>query len=109
METVGNARRLSPGTELVLFRIAQEALSNVRRHSKATKAQIRLEFAARRLKLEVDDNGQGFEVPQMLSRLATGKKLGIMGMQERARIIGGTFALRSEPGRGTTVSVEVEE
>jgi len=109
MEAIGKARRFSPEAELVLFRIAQEALSNVRRHSKATRAQVHLEFAPGRLKLEVDDNGEGFEVPQMLSRLAAGKKLGMLSLQERVRSFGGTYALRSEPGQATAVSVEVNE
>jgi two-component system sensor histidine kinase DegS len=106
-EIAGDQRRLTADVELVLFRIAQEALSNVRRHARATRATVRLDFAQDKVRLEVTDNGGGFEIPDNLDGLAVSKKLGILGMQERARIIGADFSLQSAPGGGTTVSVEV--
>lgn len=104
---VGEARRLSPETELVLFRIAQEALRNVWRHSQASRAEVTIEFSDTKLDIVISDNGRGFELPQRLGDLASTGKLGLAGMQERARLIGATLMLQSESGVGTTVIVEV--
>ncbi len=102
----GAGRRLSADVELLLFRIAQEALSNVWRHSEATKAQILVEFDDRKTKLTVSDNGKGFELPGSAGDLARNGKLGLAGMQERARLLGGSAKVESEPGKGTTVTIE---
>jgi len=107
LEVAGSERRLMPETELTLFRIAQEALRNVKKHSGATKAAIRLKFTRSRVKLVVSDNGIGFELPEMLGDFATKGKLGLIGMQERARLLNGKFSVKSHIGRGTTVVVEV--
>jgi PAS domain S-box-containing protein len=107
LKKAGKERRLSPQVELVLFRIAQEALSNARRHSEATRVEVQIEFTPEKVRLEVADNGKGFELPKMLGELAARKKLGILGMQERARIINGSLSVQSEAGKGTTVSIEV--
>ena len=109
VEVSGNPRRLSPHTELVLFRVAQEALSNVRKHSQATRAVVRLEFAPGKVILSVTDNGKGFEMPKATGDFARLGKLGVLGMHERAQLINGTCSVRSEPGKGTTVTVEVSE
>jgi PAS domain S-box-containing protein len=107
VEVNGTARRLSPQLELVLFRIAQEALRNVKKHSEATEAVVRVEFTAKQIKLNVTDNGIGFELPEVLSDFAGESKLGLIGMQERARLLDGSFSVESQPGRGTTITVEV--
>ena len=107
IDIIGAERRLSPEIELVLFRIGQEALNNARHHSEATRVVVEIEFGAEKVRLCVTDNGKGFELPKMLGDFAARRKLGILGMQERARIIGGSFLLQSEAGSGTTVSVEV--
>jgi signal transduction histidine kinase len=107
LEVAGSERRLTPETELALFRIAQEALHNVKKHSRATEAKIRLKFIRSKVKLTASDNGRGFELPDMLSDFATEGKLGLIGMQERTRLLGGKLLVRSWAGRGTTVVVEV--
>ncbi len=109
IEVIGPEQRLSPEAELVLFRIAQEALRNVRRHSQATEAVVRVEFALKKVKLDVTDNGSGFELPEVLGDFAGRGKLGLIGMHERARLLGGSFSVKSQPGRGTTVAVEMAE
>ena len=109
LEIRGSERRLMPETELALFRIAQEALRNVRRHSRATKATIRLKFTRSRVKLTVSDNGGGFEPPDTLSDFAAEGKLGLIGMQERARLLNGKLLVKSRAGRGTTVVVDVAD
>ncbi|MDP2948465.1 MAG: PAS domain S-box protein [Chloroflexota bacterium] len=107
MAVLGPERRFSPDVELVLFRIAQEALRNVWRHSQASRAWVTVEFGDSKTTLAVRDNGKGFEVPQSMADLANVGKLGLAGMQERARLAGGKLTLESEPGKGTTVTVEV--
>jgi PAS domain S-box-containing protein len=103
---IGTERRVSEDIELVLFRITQEALRNVWRHSKATKAEITVEFKPTQIRITVSDNGQGFRVPQRIGDFARNGKLGLSGMQERARLIGGSVSVQSELGKGSTITVE---
>ena len=107
LELIGFERRLSPEAELLLFRIAQEALCNVRKHSQATEAAVRIEFTKKEVKLRVVDNGRGFELPEILDDFVGTGKLGLIGMRERAQLLGGSFSLKSRPGKGTSVAVEV--
>jgi PAS domain S-box-containing protein len=107
VEMAGSPRQLSPEAELLLFRIVQEALVNVRRHSQASRVDIKMEFADRSTKAIVSDNGKGFEAPARLGDLAKSGKLGLTGMQERAQLLGGTLTVKSEVGKGTTLTVEV--
>lgn len=109
VEVLGIPRRLSSHTELVLFRIAQEALNNVRKHSQATRTVVSLKFDSGRVTLSVADNGHGFDVPKAPSDFARLGKLGMVGMHERASLINGTCLIQSEKGKGTTVAVEVAE
>ena len=104
---IGQGRRLPPDVELMLFRIAQEALRNVWRHSRATEAQVTAEFHDKKVVVTVKDNGKGFSVPGNVGDLTRDGKLGLTGMHERARLVGGSVALHSEPGKGTTIVVEV--
>ena len=103
----GDRRRLSPETELALFRIVQEALSNVRRHSQALQVVTTVEFDEGRTRITIEDDGEGFEVPERTGDLVATGKLGLIGMRERAQLLGGTLTVRSELGKGTTVIVEV--
>jgi two-component system sensor histidine kinase DegS len=107
MKVLGSVRRFSPETELVIFRIAQEALRNVWKHSGAAKARATLKFGGDRAVLTVEDEGKGFELPERMDDLTVAGKLGLAGMQERAQLIGGKLGLRSEPGKGTTLTLEV--
>jgi len=104
---LGSIRRFPPETELVLFRIAQEALRNVWKHSEASRAWVTVEFEDDKTVLTVKDNGRGFELPQRIGDLASIGKLGLAGMQERAQLIGGGLTLQSETGKGTTVTAEI--
>jgi len=105
---MGNEYRLSSNAELALFRIAQEALRNVRKHSQATEAVVKIEFNLDMVRLTVTDNGLGFELPEVLSDFAGKGKLGMLGMQERVRLLGGNLSVDSRVGEGTTVSIEIE-
>jgi len=93
-------------TQLLLFRIAQEALGNIRRHAQASKVMVRLESGAGKVRMIITDNGKGFEVPVRISDLSSIGKLGLIGMQERVRLLGGVLEIKSEPGKGTSVIVE---
>jgi len=107
VEVKGNERRLPAEIELLLFRIAQGALSNIRRHADASRAWLTMEFGKDKIILAVSDNGKGFELPRRIGDLAVTGKLGLIGMQERARLAGGSLRIQSESGQGTRVVVEL--
>jgi len=107
MAVLGSVRRFSPEIELVLFRIAQEALRNVWKHSGTSRAWATLEFGDGKTVLTVKDDGKGFELPERMEDLTVAGRLGLAGMQERAQLIGGRLRLQSEPGKGTTVTLEI--
>jgi two-component system sensor histidine kinase DegS len=107
LEILGDRRRLTPEAELVLFRIAQEALNNVRKHSGATEVLTTVEFTDGVVRITVTDNGRGFTVPDRPGKLVETGKLGLTGMLERAHLAGGTLTVRSAPGEGTTVTAEI--
>jgi signal transduction histidine kinase len=102
---VGIERRFSTEAELTLFRIAQEALNNVRRHAQATKVITTVEVSDSTIRLTVEDNGLGFRPPTLADHPATASKLGLIGMHERARLLRGTLTIDSAPGLGTRVTV----
>jgi signal transduction histidine kinase len=106
-EVHGEERRLEPDVELALFRIAQEALSNVRRHAQAVHAWVTIIFGDGFVQLDVRDDGIGFVPVERPADLASARGLGLRGMRERAQIIGAEFAVQSAPGAGTTVRVRV--
>ena len=96
-----------PGEDAIhLYRIVQEALNNIARHSKAQEAWVVLEETSGELSLEVRDNGVGFDLAGDLVR-ASGEGLGLMGMRERAEHLKGSFSISSAPHQGTTVQVRI--
>lgn len=103
----GPERRLSPEAELSLYRIAQEALYNVVKHAHATYAALTIAFMPDVTELTVSDNGIGFTVPQSPTDLVPAGHLGLMGMHERASLIGGRLEIESAPGKGTRLRVRV--
>jgi len=102
----GPERRLDPPVELALFRIAQEALSNIERHAAAVRVAVGLNFDDHGLRLNVKDDGVGFDVPGLPGG-SSGDSLGLPGMTERAHLINARIRIRSERGVGTTVDVWV--
>lgn len=96
---------LSPEAELALYRIVQEALSNVVRHAEATHASVRLARQAGVVTATVEDDGRGFDVAAVMAGERRG--LGLFGMQERAAYLGGRVEVESRPGHGTRVRAEV--
>lgn len=105
-EVRGEPRRLDRRAELVLFRIGQEALRNAEHHAAAERVSILLTFDTDVCRLRVADNGVGFVVPA-LTALVNAGNLGLLGMQQRARVVGGTCRVLSRPDEGTLISAEV--
>lgn len=108
----GHERRLSREVELALYRIAQEALNNVVHHARATRASLHIGFD-KEIKLEVTDDGAGFSVPKSPTDFAQSGHFGLLGMRERADLIGGRFevqsaqSLKGDAGCGTRLSVRL--
>lgn len=104
VEVFGEPRSLSEAVNTALFRIVQEALSNVVRHSHATSARVVLRFGESGIDLQVSDNGSGFD-PRPIGR--DRPAWGLLGMEERATLFGGRLQVRSRQGEGTQVSVSL--
>ncbi|RME48789.1 MAG: HAMP domain-containing protein [Chloroflexi bacterium] len=103
----GSSRRLPEELELTIFRIAQEALTNVVQHAQATQVEVKLHFAGHEVVLTIADDGVGFDVPERPEGLARRGHFGLLGMQERAALVGGRLVLESEAGRGTRVTAHL--
>jgi two-component system sensor histidine kinase DegS len=104
---VGQERRLPTNLEGVLFRIIQEALTNVHKHARAKTAEVTMNLQPTRITIVVKDDGQGFDVAKTEANLHKNKNLGLLSMRERAELEKGTLEIRSQPGRGTEVKVEI--
>jgi signal transduction histidine kinase len=90
---------MGDATTTGVYRIIQEALTNIARHSEATRAEVALQLNGDELRVEITDNGKGIDQ----AMIAHPESLGILSMQERARILGGKIAITSNPGNGTCV------
>ena len=99
--------RLPSEIEAPVFRIIQEAITNIARHAQATEAQIDLHLADSTHCVQVEDNGIGFDPSQVDQVQPSGQGLGLRGMEERVSILGGTFQIESQAGRGTRIVAEI--
>lgn len=104
--TTGEERRLPAELETALFRIGQEAVTNIARHSGAMNVYIGITFEPEKVTLEVEDDGEGFE-PAAAQPGAPGHGWGLLGMRERAELLGGSLKVDSTPGEGTRVEVSL--
>lgn len=104
----GTERQLTQESSIHLFRIAQEALNNAKRHSSATQVILRLVFRPKTIKMTIWDNGKGFSA-KGIRKFSTENKLGIIGIQERVRLLDGTLKIESGQGKGTKLSVEFSD
>jgi signal transduction histidine kinase len=98
--------RLDSDKRTVLYRVAQEALTNVEKHAKATRVTVDIRKLQRDVCLEVHDNGKSFQIERALFALRI-KRLGLLGMRERIEMVGGVFSIDSAPGRGTTIHAQI--
>jgi len=103
----GHQRRLPAEAELQLFRIAQEALNNAVKHSNGSHIDLAIDFRKTKMKLRIADDGDGFELPTVLSDLPQTGKLGLTGLAERTRLLNGQFDIETKAGQGTIISVTV--
>jgi signal transduction histidine kinase len=103
----GSQRRLPPAEELALYRIVQEALSNVARHAQASRATVTIRFDSDKVTVEIADDGQGFSVPESPAEFAPSGHFGLLGMYERAELIGGRLEIDSHPSDGACIRVEL--
>jgi PAS domain S-box-containing protein len=95
-------RRIPPALETAIYRIVQEGLSNVRNHSQSKKARVKLAQKGDRVTIEIQDNGVGFD-----PAAKKGRRHGLEGIRERARLLDGKFEIDSKPGQGTTLTIEL--
>jgi PAS domain S-box-containing protein len=98
---------LSPDAALIIYRIMQESLTNISKYSRATEVSVSLLAKEGQLWLTVADNGTGFAVEEVSARPGRKRGLGLTSMEERARMLGGSFHLESQPGRGTRIEIRV--
>jgi signal transduction histidine kinase len=106
-QKTGNERRLSREAELSLYRIAQEALNNVVKHSRATRADLSIRYSDSEITMMISDNGNGFTTPASPTEFAPNGHFGLLGIHERADLIGARLEIESTLGRGTSLEVRL--
>jgi signal transduction histidine kinase len=107
--TQGKSARLKPDIETTVFRIVQESLTNVVRHAGAGSVLVQVVFGEGDVRLSVDDDGRGFDVAAALAAADGRAAWGLLGIQERASLVGGTAEIDARPGQGTTVRVAIPD
>ena len=105
LEIRGDPDSLSSAQRITVFRAMQEALANVREHAGATHVSVRVRARRSAIELQIVDDGMGFEVERALAKAAQRGRLGLVGIGERVRMVGGTFELESRPGGPTTLKL----
>ncbi|MGI6128484.1 MAG: sensor histidine kinase [bacterium] len=105
----GHERKINKTTSTCIFRIIQEALNNIIKHAHATQIKVRIEFAPNLLAVQVIDNGCGFNLSPEGTWGVNGQHLGLIGMRERAELIGANLKIDSKPGSGTRVLLRLVE
>ncbi len=106
--TRGGQRRLPQNIEATLFRVIQEAVTNIARHSGAKKASVQLDFRDTHIKVQIRDDGRGFNVDEAISSKERPRGLGLVGMRERVSIVGGTLQIKSSSGgSGTLIKIDI--
>ncbi len=106
-EIDGEEKRLPPEVEIALFRIAQEAIVNISRHAHAESVYVSLEFKENKVCVQIEDDGAGFDFSQGFIPRGTGRGVGLLGMKERAELVGGNLTIDTRPRGGTRVLVEI--
>ncbi|MBI2866228.1 MAG: HAMP domain-containing protein [Chloroflexi bacterium] len=105
--STGPERRLPSETEIALFRVVQEAVTNILKHAEAENVVIRQESTGDAIRIEVEDDGRGFDISSIGSETGQVRGLGLLGIRERVEMLGGRFAVVSQPGKGTRIVWEV--
>lgn len=103
VDIAGEERDLDDAMKITIFRIIQESLNNIIKHAQASNANIYLRFEDKNVRINVRDNGTGFDLDRVKQRRTSRPSLGLAGMEERAALLGGTVCVQSRPGFGTEV------
>lgn len=98
--------KLSSTKRTVLYRVAQEALTNIARHSKACRGGVNIQKLPADIRMEISDDGEGFDLKRVISNTRF-KRLGLIGTRERVEMVGGKFTVESSPGRGTNIYAQI--
>ena len=106
LSAVAAIEQLEGDKRTVLYRVAQEALTNIARHAQASQAEVTLQKLDHAVCMTITDDGKGFQT-DCPTRGKRSSRLGLLGMRERLEIVGGTFTLTSAPGKGTTVLAQI--
>ena len=106
LKAFAEVEQLATSQRTVLFRVAQEALTNVNRHAKASRVEVSIEKLPASIGMKIKDDGKSFQVERVLNSKGS-QRLGLLGMRERVEMVGGTFSIESAPGKGTTIKVEI--
>jgi two-component system sensor histidine kinase UhpB len=107
LDVAGLSERLDPEVETLAFRVVQEALTNVARHSGSQRARVEAARESLGFRARVSDEGRGFDPSASLAGEAGEAGVGLRGMKDRVELFGGTLRVDSEPGRGTTIEIRV--
>ena len=102
-EFSGKLPKFTPCEERAVFGIVQEALTNIRKHSSATRTRLRLWFRGGAASMEISDNGQGFNPEEVIDNQVRPSHIGLISMKERAELIGACLQINSQPGEGTRI------
>ena len=102
-----NGRRLEPAVETTLYRVLQEAITNIARHAEATRVAVLLDANEKEVSMIVEDNGRGFSANEAISDDKLPKRLGLLGIRERLSLVAGTLEVESARGRGCTLYIRV--
>jgi signal transduction histidine kinase len=97
---------LDTSRRTILYRVAQEALTNVSRHAQASRVEVAIQKLAAGISMKINDNGKSFSMERLLQG-KVGRRLGLLGMRERLEMVGGRFEIASTPGQGTAITAEI--
>jgi signal transduction histidine kinase len=106
LKAFAEVERLDSDKRTVLYRVAQEALTNVARHAQASRAEVSIWKLPNAVGMKIKDNGKSFQVERALHAIKS-KRLGLLGMRERVEMVGGKFTVESAPGHGTTIQAQI--
>jgi len=106
LKVFAGVEQLDTNQRTILYRVAQEALTNVSRHAHASRVEVIIQKLAHGICMKISDNGKSFEVDRMLNRRGA-KRLGLLGMRERMEMVGGRLGIESAPGQGTTITAQL--
>lgn len=104
---LGRERRLEPQLEMAVFRIVQEAVNNCLKHARASELEVTLEYTRHHISVAVKDDGIGFDAASVQEKLKSGKHFGLLNMQSRANVLGGSLQFHGEEGKGARVLVTI--